>query len=201
MLHAMINLVEKATKYALDLGHKLDPARWTTSQRGQSNHCLKCGRFVGVIYAPEEVYGAALNASCEEEVSNPLSEASTLEDILLTKHLDLVDRFLEIAERKVSVLDEYGDENTDALKEEIDKCLGKLAKREPSLDLSKWSMRDQPNALAGTYRDESAIRLSQSLQLKFDAYHKGRKTASNVVQDFSKLTGVEFECHVANRLK
>jgi hypothetical protein len=61
----MSNLLEKATKDASDLGHKLE-ARWTTSQRGQSNHCLKCGRFVGVIYDPEEVYGTALNASCGE---------------------------------------------------------------------------------------------------------------------------------------
>jgi hypothetical protein len=34
---------------------------------------------------------------------------------LLTKCRDLVGKFLEIAERKVSVLDDYGDENWDAL--------------------------------------------------------------------------------------
>src|SRR5713226_1551912 len=37
------------------------------------------------------------------------TEAQSLEDILLVKHRDLVDKFLEIAERRVSVLDEYGD--------------------------------------------------------------------------------------------
>ena len=47
-------------------------------------------------------------------------------DMILERHRDLVDKFLEIAERKVSVLDEYGDENWDALAEDIDKCLVKI---------------------------------------------------------------------------
>jgi hypothetical protein len=123
------------------------------------------------------------------------------EDILLAKHHDLVDKFLEIAERRVSVLDDYGDENLDALPEEIDKCLAKLAKREPSLDLSKWSKRDHPNSLASTYRSAGAILLSQNLKLKFEAYHESRKIVSGVAQDFSNFTGVAFEVYVANRLK
>lgn len=65
MRASMSNLLEKATKQARDLGHRID-SPWTTSERGQSNHCLKCGRFVGLIFDPEEVYGTALNASCEE---------------------------------------------------------------------------------------------------------------------------------------
>ena len=122
---------------------------------------------------------------------------------ILVKHRDLVDKFLEIAERKVSVLDDYGDENRDALLEEIDKCLAKIAKREPSVDLSKWTKREQPlHGIAGTYKSHCALNLQIMLIQKFSPYHEGRKTVSNnVVQDFSKLTGVDFEVYVANRLK
>jgi len=64
---------------------------------------------------------------------------------LLTKHRDLVGKFLEIAERKVGVLDDYGDENWDALPQEIHKCLTKIAQREQSIDLSKTSPKPQSN--------------------------------------------------------
>jgi hypothetical protein len=49
---------------------------------------------------------------------------------LISKHRGLIDKFLTIAERKVSVLDDYGDENWDALDEEIKRCALKIAKIE-----------------------------------------------------------------------
>jgi hypothetical protein len=44
------------------------------------------------------------------------------------QHPALVDKFFEIAERKVSVLDDYGDENWDALPAEVETLLLKTAK-------------------------------------------------------------------------
>ena len=57
------------------------------------------------------------------------------------KHRDLVDKFLEIAERRVCIVDEYGDENWDVLPEEIYRCLAKVAKREP-IDLFRWNQKN-----------------------------------------------------------
>ncbi len=44
------------------------------------------------------------------------------------EHSALVDKFLEITERKISLLDDYGDENWDALPKEIEILLLKVAK-------------------------------------------------------------------------
>lgn len=49
---------------------------------------------------------------------------------LLARNRDLIDKFLELAERKVSLPDEYGDENWDVLPSEIMVCLRKLSARE-----------------------------------------------------------------------
>jgi hypothetical protein len=51
---------------------------------------------------------------------------------LINKHADLVLKFLEIAERKVSQLDEYGDEQRSRLYAELETCLTKIAERERS---------------------------------------------------------------------
>src|SRR5712692_11378666 len=44
------------------------------------------------------------------------------------EHSALVDKFLEITERKISLLDDYGDENWDALPKEIETVLLKIAR-------------------------------------------------------------------------
>jgi hypothetical protein len=46
------------------------------------------------------------------------------------RNKDLVDKFLAIAESKVSIIDEYGDENWEALPDENKVCLKKIATRE-----------------------------------------------------------------------
>ncbi len=120
-------------------------------------------------------------------------------DDIMARHRVLVDKFLEISERKVSVLDEYGDEHWDALADEIERCVAKIALQEPSVDLSKWNNSKELRPLG--YRDVTSQRLWYRLQAEFTAYHQGRKRAPNGVRDFSKLTGVDFEVYVANRLK
>ena len=109
----MTNLPDDATKQASDLGHSFDPTRWSTSQHGRSNHCVKCGRFVGVRFDPEEIYGTALSASCEDLTIFPESAIvrdrkmiEELDTALIARYRSLVDKFLEIAERKVAVIDD-----------------------------------------------------------------------------------------------
>lgn len=49
---------------------------------------------------------------------------------LFERNRNLIAKFLEIAERKVSTLDEYGDENWEVLPVVIVACLKKIAQRE-----------------------------------------------------------------------
>jgi hypothetical protein len=49
----------------------------------------------------------------------------------------LLSKFLEVAERRVSLLDDYGDENWDALPKEIDRFLLKVAKTETDGDAQR----------------------------------------------------------------
>jgi len=127
-------------------------------------------------------------------------------DSILTQHHDVVDRFLEIAERKVSIVDEYGDEDWDALPEEIDRCMAKLAKR-ARINLSKWGLKDfgryevKAKALVGMYRDECAHYLSESLNSEFRKYHEARKNLPTTAEDFSTGTGIDFETQLAKLLK
>jgi hypothetical protein len=100
---------------------------------------------------------------------------------LLKRHQDLVDKFLEIAERKVSIIDDYGDENWDALPKEVETCIAKIAKKEAG-------------SVFYTFPFET------ELTKVFREHHERRKSQS-APTDFSNMTGVEFETHVGRMLK
>jgi restriction system protein len=126
--------------------------------------------------------------------------------VLLTKHQDLVQKFLDITERKVSIVDDYGDENWGVLPEEIHRCLVKIAQREQSIDISKVKVKPDAPSVAKPldgkeYRDQGARYLAARLQSKFAAHHKARKSLESTVGDFRELTGVEFETYLANLLR
>lgn len=124
---------------------------------------------------------------------------------LLIKHRDLVEKFLEIAERKVSVVDDYGDENWSVLPDEIHRCLTKLADRE-GIDVSKVKVKSNvpPPAKSldgGEYRDPGACYLASCLEARFSAHHQERKKLESIARDFRDLAGVEFENYLANLFK
>jgi restriction endonuclease len=133
------------------------------------------------------------------------AECKRQADAVLTKNSDLVDKFLEIAERKVSVLDDYGDENWGILSEQIDKCLSKIGKREQSVDVTRISQKSQVPPSAMRFLpgyDESLVRnLAEGLESRFRAHHEARKKFSAAAQDISMLSGVDFEVYVAKLLK
>lgn len=122
---------------------------------------------------------------------------------ILVKHNDLVEKFLAIAERKVAVLDEYGDEDWDALGEEIDRCVCKIAKRgQPFFRTDKTRIQGSKfRYLPPYFVDRCAGYLAGILREKFREHHRNRRAVSAVGQDFSKLTGVDFEVYVARLLR
>src|SRR5882762_3995434 len=96
----------------------------------------RCARFVEQRVELEHAAKRAADVKAAEskKASDRKAAVESGYEMFLTKHRDLVDKFLEIAERKVSVIDDYGDEDLDALPLEVHKCLAKIAKREPSVD-------------------------------------------------------------------
>lgn len=209
----MSNLLEKAAKDAGDLGHKLE-ARWTTTQRGQSNHCLKCGRFVGVVYDPEEVYGTALNSSCEEvgiAVADSVRVRKLTQELdaaLIAKHRALIDKFLEIAERKVAVIDDYGDENWDALDAEVERCVLKIARIEGEKAFGtkngerKFTVLKLSTTLGLPDGGEwpKYATLWCNIEKEFRAYHD-KCQSDPPAGKFDDFSGVDFEVYLAKLLK
>ncbi len=98
----------------------------------------------------------------------------------LSQNQDLVDKFYQIAERKVSQLDDYGEENWDALAKEIEIVSKKFEARGVTSVATRW-------------------RLEETLRKNFIAYHTQQKPVR--APDVTGLSGVEFETHIAKLLR
>jgi hypothetical protein len=118
----------------------------------------------------------------------------------LLQNRRLVDRFLEIADRKVSLLDDYGDERWDALPKEIQTCLLKFAKTEDDGGVTENAIRD---ALKNGYEwmvPEKYQWLRAQLESEFREFHEQR--SHNAAEpEFAELSGAEFETYLARLLK
>ena len=111
---------------------------------------------------------------------------------------DLIDKFLEIAERKVSIIDDYGDENWDALQEEIDACVVKIAKRNRAgnEDIKDFLKKEYTWKLGEEYRW-----LRGKLNIVFREYHQAQKAKPSNGAELKNLSGVEFEVWISKVLK
>ncbi|MGA2981882.1 MAG: restriction endonuclease [Terriglobales bacterium] len=131
-----------------------------------------------------------------------------LDDALLAKHRGLIDKFLEIAERKVGVVDDYGDENWDALEKEVDRCVLKIAKIEGDERFrdanGEWTFEmyelPQLDSKGVNYGWLKYTRLQRNLEGLFRAYHAKCK-ANPPTETFDELSGVDFEVYLARLLK
>jgi hypothetical protein len=123
----------------------------------------------------------------------------------LLQHRTVVDRFLEIADRKVSQLDDYGDERWDALPKEIQTCLLKLAKTENDDGATEENVRDAikegDDGFSWEYSGlEKYQWLRAYLETEFRAFHQQR-SLNAAKPDFEEMRGVEFETFLASLLK
>jgi Restriction endonuclease len=144
------------------------------------------------------------------------------------RHKELLDRFLGITERKVSVLDDYGDENWNALPKEIERLLlrtsradndnidhirklvfkglsGEEIARAKGLDKQKFEhMLDLLNKGINHDKLDMLIKkytfLRSNLEARFRSYHANQKN-NTLVDDLDRLTGVGFEMYLAKILK
>jgi restriction system protein len=116
---------------------------------------------------------------------------------LIERNKDLIDKFLEIAERKVSMIDDYGDEKWDTLPDEILACLKKISQREnASIDWQRYAKPRSYYALPDDYQW-----LKEHLGQLFNEYHATQKNRPARTTSPNGLSGIEFEVWVAKLLK
>jgi len=120
-------------------------------------------------------------------------------DGLLAKHADIVSTFLAIAERKVSVLDEYGDERMHLLPSLVDDCVAKIAGREGErevyirAELKKGGFRLHK-------RHKELLQLRETLPAMFAKYHAEQRGKNRTLEELASLSGVDFETAVGRVL-
>jgi HJR/Mrr/RecB family endonuclease/cell division protein FtsB len=162
------------------------------------------------------------NKRLQNEIITKLNVTISAGQGVLVRNKELVEKFLQIAETKVSIIDEYGDENWEALPDEIQVCLKKIANREnfkidwksfsrdkardfDAAILSKdWTRLISLNFLAPFLNkvDLSIYWLYNKLEAMFKEYHAARSKQSTLSGDaLRSLSGVEFETHIARILK
>jgi hypothetical protein len=115
---------------------------------------------------------------------------------LVQKYDSLIRTFCEIAESKVSLLDDYGDENWDVLPREVDIVIRKIAKQEghSTDDIKGWKKY--------SWKIPPAYEcLRTHLAKSFQQYHSHIKASfSPAGTNTSEMTGREFETYVSRVL-
>jgi hypothetical protein len=153
--------------------------RW--QQRANANAC----RFADSIESRLNKREQQLQ---EEQRAREVAEGERL----LTRCNDLISKFLEIAERKVSVLDDYGDEQLHLLPREVDSCVLKIAEREGlNTYVTKRFKEGDEWVLPAPLR-----RVRSRLPELFAQYHKEQRNRVRLREELESLSGIEFETYV-----
>lgn len=118
---------------------------------------------------------------------------------LLTKYADLVNMFLDIAERKVSVLDEYGDERLYLLNGLVDECVAKIAGREGGSEIHIMAELKKGGIFLHK-RHKELLRIRKTLPAIFAKYHAEQKSKRKTIEELASLSGVDFETAVGRVL-
>ena len=120
---------------------------------------------------------------------------ASLCDNLFERNKDLVDKFLQIAERKVSIIDDYGDENWKIFPDEIQICLKKIAQRE-NTDINWKGYSKGRYSLPDEY-----VWLQDKLINVFREYHDAQQSKEASSHNLDNMSGVEFETWIVKLLK
>lgn len=141
--------------------------------------------------------GVLMKEAERERLAGIAKEAAAI----VQRNEDKVSKFLEIAYRKVATVDEYGDENQEAVQEEVLRFLKKLRRTERSLSEEDVAWRKRKGA-APTLGPISAL-VCQDLGLRFREYYGLQKSKLDTVDGaaIGGMTGVEFEQYLIHALK
>jgi hypothetical protein len=133
-----------------------------------------------------------------KQARDKVKENETVEE-LLAKYADLVNTFLAIAERKVSVLDEYGDERLYLLHSLVDDCVAKIAGREGRREIHiRAKIKKGGIRLHKDHKD--LLRIRDTLPAIFAKYDAEQKSKRKTIEELASLSGVDFETAVGRVL-
>jgi hypothetical protein len=133
-----------------------------------------------------------------EQRAKKLSEETEGAERLIMKYSDIVTIFLDIAERKVSVLDEYGDERMHLLDKEVDDCFAKIAGREGQNEMEVRKGLRKFGEAHGLPKEFARVR--GMLREIFAKYHEEQKGRKRTLEELAFLSGVDFETAVGRVL-
>ncbi len=133
-----------------------------------------------------------------DKVEEKIKENEAVEG-LLARYADLVNTFLAIAERKVSVLDEYGDERMFLLPNLVDDCVAKIAGREGKSEIHiRAELKKGGIHLHRGHKE--LLRIREILPATFAKYHAEQKDKKKTIEELASLSGAEFETAVGRVL-
>ncbi len=184
---------------------KLCDIEWKIRPDGtRFGKCKRCGNWAGLrpTYFEEQHRYAELRKR-EENKREPEHEEY---EQWLSRHQGLVKKFLEVADRKVSTLDDYGDENWDALPKEIQRCLLKIAHTEQASNVTEKTLKDAwEKGYDWALKDWMVLPkykwINARLESEFRKFHNRRAQAQNAEPEFDEFSGTEFETYIARLLK
>jgi restriction endonuclease Mrr len=157
------------------------------------------GDFRDLEQQVSQAFQARLTWLADEKAKRAHQETEAAGQRLMQRNLDLIEKFVEITERKVSILDDYGDENLKALPEEITICIHKIAEREGQ------RVSDNPRRksdLSWRWRLPREYQwLEQQLQREFMAFHEALRSTLPDEAEVRHLSGEEFEAYIAKLLR
>jgi HJR/Mrr/RecB family endonuclease len=115
---------------------------------------------------------------------------------LLNSYTELINQFNEVAYRKVTTVDAYGEEDWDALIKEAFHLVEKIAKKEGFSDTQTRDWRKNEYSMPVEYKE-----LHAKLTSSFKEYYSTRKNQSVKNTNVSKMSGIDFENHIAQLLR
>jgi restriction endonuclease Mrr len=152
-------------------------------------------------------------AAADKAIARVMEHGAQRAREILTEEAELLGKFLEVTLRKVTLRDEYGDENWKALDDEIERVIAKLKKKRP--DIEERHPLEVPTHLKGPdlvpfwqalpprQRSEVETALAQQLRERFQA-HYDATAESRAAPDaavVAKLDGVAYEAQVMEWLR
>ena len=121
---------------------------------------------------------------------------------LQDKYAGLIKHFYEIAERKVSLRDEYGDENWEVLDKEIGTVIKKIAQKEGVYQQSdrRKNNPDISGVFDASSLPEEYFQLTDFLKKSFREHYEKRRSHAIKQPDFAIMSGLDFEAYVMDLL-
>lgn len=117
-------------------------------------------------------------------------------EALQDKYKALIDRFFEIAYRKVTTVDQYGDENWKAYEKELTVVICKIAEAEGARESTIKDIKK------GYFWSNRALeQLREKIDKAYKVYHAAKKSAGPQADDINSLAGVEFENYLMGVFK